>query len=126
MRGSDLLKLLQGWAWVLSWMVATVKSILWSDFLRARLLLCAVWVDSSEVRCAYLWCDLCDVGLHVGGAVFVACLNSGGFLEESAAPILGSTRKQLHRIRLEKSMRAKVCPRVTYRDAAGVFVPFVL
>ena len=36
--------------------------------------------------------------------MFVACLCAAGFLEESAAPTLGSTRKQLRRIRLEKSM----------------------
>ena len=36
--------------------------------------------------------------------MFVACLCAGGRLEESAAPILGSTRKQLRRTSLEKSM----------------------
>ena len=64
-------------------------------------------------------------GFARSGAVFVACLGSGGFLEESAAPILGSTRKQLHRLSLEKSMLEKTCPRVMYGDAAGVFVPSV-
>ena len=53
----------------------------------------------------------------MGGVVFVACLCAGGFLEESAAPTLGSTRKQLRRTSLEKPMvgeapkrNARSCP----------------
>ena len=118
MRGSSSLKPIHWWVWLFSWMFSTVENIPWSDFRRARLLLCAVLVDSSEVRRAYLCCDLCSVGVHVVVlCLWLVCVCAGGLLEETAAPTLGSTRKQLRRTSLEKSMgggapkrNARSCP----------------